>query len=157
RPAGVVVPVAEREVAALRDVLVAGRLPLPEVPVQLLRHRRLGERSAVQPRGQDRLDPGELADPAVADQLAGLPEARVAALLAAGLEDALGVAPRRDEALALVDRQRERLLAVDVLARLEGGEVDQRVPVVGGAVDDDMDVLALQQLTEVLVDRRALV
>src|SRR5262249_52780127 len=38
RAAGIVVPVAERAVAAFLDVFVARRLALPEVPVQLFRH-----------------------------------------------------------------------------------------------------------------------
>ena len=54
------------------------------------------------------------------------------------------------QALALVDRERERLLAVDVLAGPGGGDVDQRVPVVGRAVDDDVDVVALEQLAEIV-------
>ena len=97
----------------------------------------------------------ELAEPAVADHLAGQPEPRVAPLLAAGLEHPLVLLDRRDDPLPLVDGERQRLLAVDVLARLQRGQVDERVPVVGRAVDDDRDVLlGLQQLAEVGVDLR---
>ena len=38
------------------------------------------------------------------------------------------------------------------LPALHGVDVDQRVPVVGRAVGDDVDVLAIQQLAIVLVD-----
>ena len=65
----------------------------------------------------------DLADPAVADQLHGEPEvaAELAALLAAGLEDDLGLGDLLDQLPAFGDIVRQRFLAVDVLAGA-GGE-----------------------------------
>ena len=53
----------------------------------------------------------------------GQPEVPVAPLLAAGLEHAPGLLHRGHQPLALVDRQRERLLAVHVLAGLQRGRL----------------------------------
>ena len=53
-----------------------------------------GERAAVTTGGHDRGGVDEFADAAVADELDGEAELRIAALLAAGLEDALGFASR---------------------------------------------------------------
>ena len=103
---------------------------------------------------QPDVDVLELSDASVADQLAREPEVFVAPLLAAGLENALRVAHGLHEALALVNRQRQRLLAVNILARLERGEVHERVPVVRRAVDDNMHIIALEQLAEILVELR---
>ncbi len=55
---------------------------------------------------------------------------------------------------ALINRERQRLLAIDVFARLYRTQVDQRVPMIGRAVDDDVDVVALHQFSKVAVDRR---
>ena len=49
------------------------------------------------------------------------------------------------EQLAFVDRQCQRLFGVDVLAGPAGGDVDRRVPMVGRAVDNDVDVLVVEQ------------
>src|SRR5438105_10791471 len=77
------------------------------------------------------------------------------ALLAAGLKDALCLARDRNQPFALVNRQRERLLAVNVLACFHRGQVDERVPVVRRAIDEGVNVVALQQFAEVLVNLRA--
>ena len=81
----------------------------------------------------------QAADPAVADQLAGLSEPPVAALLAAGLEDASRPLHRRHQALPLVEREGQGLLAVHVLAGPQGGQVHEGVPMVGRGVDDHVD------------------
>ena len=107
------------------------------------------ERPAAQTGGQPDGDLLELADATVADQFAGHPETLAAALLGAGLQDDLVVAHGFDDVFALVDGESERLFGIDVLLRLGGGDVDQAVPVVRGAVDDDVDVVALQQLAEI--------
>jgi hypothetical protein len=65
----------------------------------------------------------ELADAPVADEFAGEPEAVVAALLAPGLEHGLVLAHGLHQPLALIDRQRERLLAIDILSRLHSRQV----------------------------------
>ena len=76
----------------------------------------------------------------------------VAPLLRADLHDAVGLLGDLAELLPLVDRERERLLAVDVLAGLHGVDADLGVPVVGRADDDGVDVLAVEDLAVVLVD-----
>ena len=63
---------------------------------------------------------------------------------------------RRHQPLALVDGQRQWLLAIDVLAGLECGEIHQRMPVVRRRVEDHVHVLAFEQLAEVLDSLRAL-
>jgi hypothetical protein len=60
----------------------------------------------------------------------------------------------RARAAAFVDREGERLFAVDVFARLHGAEVDQCVPMVGRGVDDHVHVVALQHAAKITVDLR---
>ena len=92
-----------------------------------------------------------LADPAVADQLGGQAElaAHLGALLAAGLEDLAGRADGLDQGLGLGDGQRQRLLAVDVLAALQRLDGHQGVPVVGSGDGDGVDVLVFEQFAVV--------
>ena len=74
------------------------------------------------------------------------------AVLGAHLDDAV-VAPRGlDHLPALVDRAAQRLLAVHVLAGLAGHDRDRGVPVVGRGDQHRVDVLAVQDAAEVLVD-----
>ena len=61
------------------------------------------------------------------------------------------------EGTALGDRQRGRLLQVDVLAGLDRGDRDERVPVVGRADDDGVDVAVGEQLAVVGVAGDAVV
>ena len=76
----------------------------------------------------------------------------LAPLLGADLEDPAGLLHHRAELLPLVDRQGQRLLAVNVLAGPERGDRDRGVPVVGRADRDDVDVVAIEQLAVVFVD-----
>jgi hypothetical protein len=76
----------------------------------------------------------------------------VSALLCAGLEDAFRFRDRFAEQLAFVDGQRERLFAVNVLSGAECLDVDFRVLVVGGTLDDDINVLVVDDLAVVLHD-----
>ena len=64
--------------------------------------------------------------------------------LAAHLEDAAGALLGLDHLRALVQLLHHGLLAVDVLAGVHGVDGDLRVPVVGGADDHGVDVLARQ-------------
>ena len=93
----------------------------------------------------------ELADAAVANQFTSEPEIAVAALLAADLNDALVVAHGFDEAFAFINGERERFLGVNILAGLDRQQVHERVPVVGRAGDDGVNVIALHELAKVLV------
>src|ERR1035438_10381511 len=153
RAARVFVPVAEIRVAALRHVVGFWRLPQPEVPVEAGGDRGRLERALAQAGGQPNLGPPQVPDPAVADQLARQPEALGAALLRAGLQHDAVPAHGIDHVPALLDRERQGLLGIDVLAGLRGGDVDKRVPVVGGRVDDGVDVRPLEHPSEIRVLR----
>lgn len=93
----------------------------------------------------------QLADPAVANELAGQAKILVAALLAAGLQEAASVLDRFDQVLPLGDGQRQRLFAVHVLLGTQRGQRDQRVPMIHGAADDGLNVLAIHHLAKVFV------
>ena len=57
--------------------------------------------------------------------------------------------------LPFFDGERQRFFRIEVFARPTGRDVDGRVPVVGRAVDDHLDVLArVEQLAVVLEDGR---
>src|SRR5262245_10674104 len=93
-PAGVVVNPAEVHVAAGRRILGFRRRAEPQVVLEALGHflRLLAAAglAEVGPPGRHaNLHGVQLADAAVADQLAGAAEVTVGALLAAGLEDSL--------------------------------------------------------------------
>src|SRR5678815_3474847 len=102
----------------LRYVIVRCRLALPGIPVEPLRHRRRGKRAAMQTSRQHDLNVFESANPSIAHQLAREAKARVAPLLAASLQDPLRFANGCDKAASLINREGQRLLAIDVLARL---------------------------------------
>ena len=74
---------------------------------------------------------------------------RRAALLRAHLDDAVVRRAAFDHHAAFADRQRERLLDVDVLAGLAGHDRRQRMPVIGRADDDGIDVVAVEHAAEV--------
>ncbi len=150
--AGIIQPIAEPEMAAFRNIVVESRLALPEVPVQLAGHLLRPERSVVGTGGEERGDLGELAEPIVPHQLAGQAETRVAALLAAGLENSFRGLHGGHQPLAFVDSEGERLLAVDILAGFEGGEINQSVPVVRGGIEDRVNIFLLEQLAKILID-----
>ena len=126
------------------------------IPIQSLWNWLLRERAVYRARGQADDYVLKFAKATVADEFAGEPEIAVAALLAADLKDALVVAHGFHEALAFVDGEGERLLAVNILAGLHREQVYKRVPVVGRARDDGVDVVALHELAKVLVRLRHL-
>ena len=103
--AGVFVPPAELVMAALLDIGNVGRRAFPEVPVEAFGNGSFGERAADRIVADPGLDGVDLADPAVADELAGQAVAGVGALLAAGLEDAVILPRGLDHRLAFVDGQ----------------------------------------------------
>ena len=86
------------------------------------------------------------AEPAAADDGDRLEEQQVvlAALLSADLEDAAGLLDCVADAEAFVDREGQRLFAVDVAARVQGGQRDRHVPVVGRADGDDVRFFSFQ-------------
>ncbi len=90
-------------------------------------------------RRNNHLDRAQLAEDAIADQLAGQAETGVAPLLRGYLQDDVIVADRLDEFPAIHDRIGRRLLDVDVLARLGSSHRDQCVRMVGHADCDNVN------------------
>ena len=96
------------------------------------------------------LDQADLAELAFADDpVAGLDQVRRAAALRADLHDP-AVLPRGGEhRLAFDHVDADRLLHVDVGARLHGGDHRQGVPVVGRGDEDDVEVFFREHLAVV--------
>ena len=154
-PAAAPLEPSEGAVAAARMIGHVGEWPEPEVPVEALR-RLLGRRGGM--RGVGVVPAADLADaPAatVADVLRHV-AARHRAPLGAELHHA-AVAARGLHCPAALDHcHRERLLAVDVLARLARVDGVERVPVVGRADDHSVNVLPVEELAVVVVCLRPL-
>ncbi len=93
----------------------------------------------------------DLAQAAVADPLARLAAAADGAILGTHLDNPAITSRRLDHLPALVDRPAERLLAIDVLARLAGQHGDGGVPVVGRGHEHGVDVLAVEDAAKILV------
>ena len=70
-------------------------------------------------------------------------------MLRAGLQDDSVVAHRLDHVLAFVDREGERLFAVNILLRFGRADIDQRMPMIGRGIDDDVDIVALENLSAI--------
>ena len=85
-----------------------------------------------------------------ANKLDGVLEVLDAALPGADLDNALEMPGRAQHGLGFHETVRNGLLAIDVLARLAGGNEGDGMPVIGCADNDRVDVLLLQQLAEVL-------
>jgi hypothetical protein len=79
-----------------------------------------------------------------------------AALPLADLHHPVGLLRGGQHDVGLLDGVRQRLLAVGVLAGVEGVDENQAVPVVGGADDHGVDVLVFQELAVVTVKLRRL-
>ena len=137
--------------AAFLDVGDVGGRPLPEIPVEPLGNFSRGERTADRIVADSRLDGVNLADSAIANELAGEAISRVGALLASGLEDFVVLARCLVHRLAFLDRQGQGFFAVDVAPRLHRGDRRQRVPVVDRADGHRVEILAVEQLAEVVV------
>ncbi len=97
----------------------------PTVVLEALRHRfrrlvvsRLG--IVLASLGQSDANLAKSADPSVANEFAGATEAVIGTLLAPGLEDHVRLVYRIAHRAPFGDRERERLLAIDVLLGLAG-------------------------------------
>ncbi len=158
--AGVIVDPAEVDVAPRRRIGGLGRRAEPDVVLESFGHRLgllvVAGLGVVGPAaGQADADRAQVADPAVAHQLAGAAEPPVRTLLAAGLENDVRLVDRVAHRAALGDRERQRLLAVDVLLGLAGLDDHDRVPVVGSADLDGVDIRRPEDLAKIGVWRRS--
>ena len=154
----VIQPEPEIREASLRNIAGSRSLPLPHVPVEAARNLHRLERATPQ-AGRNRAGHGmDLAQPTRAHQQAGLAEQLVASLLTAGLQHALVGLHSRHHPLPLINGQRQRLLAIYILASLDRRQIDQRVPVVGSRVDHHRDILfGVEQFAEIGVLLRVIV
>src|SRR5262249_4510085 len=91
----------------------------------------------------------DLTQPTVAHQLAGQPEIWVRALLAPDLKGLAGLLGRLHQGDSLRDSQRERLLAINMLALAQGSDGDECVPVIRDGDKHGINVFALEQLAEI--------
>ena len=131
-----------------------GRRPVPQIPVDTIGSllvaevARPGRAADADAYGANR------ADAAAAHILDGFAEmaAELGSLLAAGLEDDVVVACRRHHRASLGNGQRQRLLAIDVLARPRRQHRRDVMPVVRRRDDDGVDVAAIEQLAK--IDKR---
>ena len=150
RPAGVIPPPAEGGVAALVHIFHLRRLSEPEVKIQGRRRHLTGlERTRAKSAGNPHVHFLKFADAPVADEFARQPESPVAALLRPGLENDFIVAHGFDNMLAFVNRQRQRFFPIDILLGFRGGQIDESVPMIRRAMNDDMDVVPLHDFAEI--------
>ena len=108
-----------------------------------------GEGSACRIVADPGLDRVDLADPAIADELAGQAITGVGSLLAARLEDAVILPRGLDHRLAFFDGQAKGLLAVYVTAVLHRRDRGQGVPVIDRADRHRVEFLAGKQLAKI--------
>ena len=91
-----------------------------------------------------RLELGDLAEQAVGNELLRLDDVRRARMLTADLEHLLRPFHGLEQQVALLDRVRHRLFAVDVLPGRDRIEARARVPVIGRGDDHRVDVLTIE-------------
>ena len=124
----------------------------PRGPIQPWLHLLLGQIAPAARSADADLDRADLAQPPAADELDG-PAKRAedaGSLLAAGLHHAVVFTYGIDAKLGLGDRQRQRFLAIDVLTGLAGFDDRDRVPMVGGGDHHGIDVVAADDLAEIV-------
>ena len=139
--------------AALGNVLGHGRRAEPPFPVQRGRRIDLLERAAGVRRADLAGHPFHLANAAGLHQRDRCKELllELASLLRAHLEHAAGLLDCLADELAFVDGERERLLAVNILARLERLDRDLHMPVIGHANVYDLDIFAIKHMAVIFV------
>ena len=79
---------------------------------------------------------------------------RTTALLQAGLHDSAMLASGVNEPLTFFDRVRDRLLQIDIFARLAGHHTHDRVPMIRRRDDDRVDASIIQHATKVRLPTR---
>ena len=103
------------------------------------------------------LDRVQAANPALPDHLHGEAVGGGRAALRPGLVDRAETAAGVHQLAALTDGERDRLLAVNVLAGARGVDGTEPVPAVAGGDGNGVHVLARQQLAEIRVGGAVLV
>ena len=96
-----------------------------------------------------------LAEIALADEFLGRAIVTPATLLGAHLHHAVVLTGHLGHPLALVDKERHRLLDVDVLAGRAGHHRLQGVPMVGRGDHHGLDVLVIEHFAKVAIGLRA--
>ncbi len=156
----VTAPVREMVVDAARAehgvVRPLRRRPEPEIPVETRLQGFLRQIAPFAGRADADDDVLDLAQPPVAHEFAGLAKFTGRTLHAARLEHPVVAAHGVHHRARLGDRQRQRLLAIDVLLRVGRGDHVQRVPVIRRGDDHGVNVLAREQIAEILVLRASL-
>ncbi len=99
----------------------------------------------------------QLADVTIENQLATQAEVPVRALHAARLKDSPVPSDRIDHGPGLGNRLRERLFAIDVLARLGGPDHCNRMPVVGRGYHHRVDIVSSQQIAKIAISIAAFI
>ena len=163
-------PVGEESVAVFREraptaAVVAraafavegrvGSLTLPTIPVESLRNRLFREIAVLWRIAKTAVNFLDFANGAALNN-----RRHVAVVfhnaLAAARADAVVFARRLDDEARFLKRQRQRLFAVDVFARLARLDGNLRVPMVGARADDRVDVVALKNVLIMRVFRRVI-
>ena len=138
--------------ATFGDVWYVGGLSLPAVPIELRRYVGRGKRTTGLVFAHYDVNVFESTDAPLPNQFAGEPKAAVAALPTADLNDTASFADDLSDSLAFVDGEREWLFAVNVTARAAGVDEHRRVPMVGRANRDHIDVVAVQHVAIVVIE-----
>jgi hypothetical protein len=142
-------------VGALAAVFLDGGLALVDVPVDLIGDGLGGKRPTLGGKvGQSHPNLFELSNRAVLGQIDGQLKSAVGSLLSADLDHTSGLLDDLAKHFAFVDGEGHRLFSVEVLACFACGHRHGRVPMIGRAVYDHVDVVAFEQLAIVAIDVR---
>ena len=122
------------------------------VPIERFRRLCVGRKIARPAIVTVNVDIGDLAKLAAVDELfACFQQVRRAAALQSDLDGPLVLAHGGDHGLSLDHVVADRLLHIDVAARLAGFDHRQAMPMIGSADEDDLRLLVRQQLAVVAV------
>ena len=148
------VPVVVQLLAHQRPL---GRRAAPEIVIDRGGHRRgLADFADAGPRAvDDGAGPADCAELAAAKILECLLQGQTGTALRAHLDHAAMLAGGGDHLPAFPEVVAERLFHVDVLARLTGPDGCQGVPMIRQGDDHRVDILVVQQLTDVVVGGNA--
>src|ERR1035437_7124151 len=150
---GIIKPPPERRVAAFGEIFRRRCLAEPEVVIEFGGDGNFFERATTDSGGDKHIHLFQSADASIADQFAREAKTLAAALLRAGLENNFILTDGFDDVPALVNRERQRLFAIDILFGLGRRQVDERVPMIRRRLHDGVNVIALQQFSEVAIFR----